>query len=349
MIHAYTIYGGNLGWANHARQFFSALSKLEPVTVWPHIPTNENSPPIVLGLTDQMSDSSKEYGIVLGQIDHLPQAASQLRQAIRVAFVVWEGTRIARDVLKALETMDQIWTPSYWGRKILVENGIAFEKLHVVPGGVDVELFSPQKIADKSCYRFLSVGKWEERKNTDGLVRAFATEFEPDEPVELVLHCTNQLHTFDQRMRIERLTRGRHAPIILSKEVPYHQMSSVYNRCDAFVLPTRAEGWGLPIMEAMACSLPVIVTQYSAPLDYLTPESSYLLSVRDMPTIDDPLYYPLNSGVWAEPCLSDLKRLMRHVFEHRDEARHKGSEARRTVVSGWTWRDAAIKASSLLS
>jgi glycosyltransferase involved in cell wall biosynthesis len=101
-------------------------------------------------------------------------------------------------------------------------------------------------------------------------------------------------------------------------------------------------------MEAMACALPVIVTQHSAPLDYLTAECSYLLSVQEMQRIDDLLYYPPNSGVWAQPDISDLKRLMRHVFEHRDEAKHKGSEARGAVTARWTWRDAAIKASSLL-
>ena len=46
------------------------------------------------------------------------------------------------------------------------------------------------------------------------------------------------------------------------------------------MLPTKGEGWGLPVVEAMAMTLPVIVTDYSGPAAYLTEANSYPLRYR---------------------------------------------------------------------
>lgn len=48
---------------------------------------------------------------------------------------------------------------------------------------------------------------------------------------------------------------------------------------DAFFLPTRGEGWGLPIAEAMAMALPVVVPNVPGPMAYTSPENSYILPV----------------------------------------------------------------------
>ena len=53
----------------------------------------------------------------------------------------------------------------------------------------------------------------------------------------------------------------------------------MYAGADVFVLPTRGEGWGLPIVEAMAMELPVIVTNHSGPTEYLTDANSFPLRI----------------------------------------------------------------------
>ena len=62
------------------------------------------------------------------------------------------------------------------------------------------------------------------------------------------------------------------------------QMRDVLMGADAFVLPTRGEGWGLPVVEAMAMALPVIVTNTSGCSQYLTQENSFPLTPT--PTTD---------------------------------------------------------------
>ena len=60
-------------------------------------------------------------------------------------------------------------------------------------------------------------------------------------------------------------------------------MRDVLMGADAFVLATRGEGWGLPVMEAMAMALPVIVTNTSGCSQYLTLENSFPLSSTPTP------------------------------------------------------------------
>ncbi|RYG94933.1 glycosyltransferase [archaeon] len=66
------------------------------------------------------------------------------------------------------------------------------------------------------------------------------------------------------------------------------QVRQLYTISDAFVLPTRGEGWGLPIAEAMAMELPVLVTNYSGPTAYIDEHNAYPIPVEGY--LDDMSY-----------------------------------------------------------
>ena len=91
----------------------------------------------------------------------------------------------------------------------------------------------------------------------------------------------------------------------------------LYASSDAFVLPTRGEGWGLPIAEAMSMGLPVIATNHSGPTAYLTESNSYPIPIDTL--------LPNGHG---EPSLSVLRKQMRRVFTQREEAQERGRRAR---------------------
>jgi glycosyltransferase involved in cell wall biosynthesis len=223
-----------------------------------------------------------------------------------------------------------------------------------VPEGVDVESFQrgPYEEDDTSRpFRFLCVGKWEQRKGIEDLINAFCDCFTPDEPVELLLHCFNPyLPGFDLEAHVRRSVPANAPAMVASHPTDQAGMIRLYNSCDAFVLPTRGEGWGLPITEAMACELPVIVTEYSAPLEYLNQSCAYLIPVEKLVPADDPYFFPAHGlGQWALPDFQSLRQLLRHVFENRAEARAKGRQARAEVCRQWTWDHAVEKARHLLS
>ena len=226
-------------------------------------------------------------------------------------------------------------------------------EIQIVPAGVDTTRFLPLpsgRPAD-SVFRFLCVGKWEERKGSAGLVRAFAEEFDPAEPVELVLHCGTawrRERDFRQEIANQIAAVGRGNPrIVTSDPVEASRFVALMQRCHAFVLPTRAEAWGLPILEAMACELPCIVTDYSGLKEYANEDNCFLVRVQALVKAQVPeFYWPphYDWGQWAEPDWKHLRALMRSVYENGEAARAKARRARHDAERLWTWDLAARKA-----
>ena len=340
-----TIYGpwnDATSWSQHARQFAAALGRIEEVAVVPY-----DAPADVAVAPPAAAD----VVIAIGAMERMAGLCGRHR----IGFIVWETTIIPRAKLRVLEALDEVWVPSEWGRSVLVANGLPEDRVHVVPEGVDPSVFRPAEPspdAPPRPFRFLCVGKWEVRKGVDDLVRAFAREFAPDEPVELILHCHNPyLPGFDAARALARLALPPHALIRPSPPLPLRGLIALYAACDALVLPTKAEGWGLPIIEALACGIPAIATNYSGHTMFLNDENGYLVDVERMIPVDDPFFYGVGEplGEWAQPDVRHLQALMRRAYADADERRAKGLRARRDVVRQWTWDDAVQIAHRRLS
>ena len=129
-------------------------------------------------------------------------------------------------------------------------------------------------------------------KGYDALLRAFWEEF-VDEPPGLV---ELQLRTYkppwepgsedlmEQIADLAMLTGGKELTALprvrwMHEDLSRHALRGLYDSADAFVLPTRGEGWGLPIVEAMAMAEPVIVTNFSGPTAYISDETGFPVAV----------------------------------------------------------------------
>ena len=101
-------------------------------------------------------------------------------------------------------------------------------------------------------------------------------------------------------------------------------MRKLYGAAHSFVLPTRGEGWGLPIVEAMAMGVAPIATMHSGPTAYLTPENGFPL----------PVARQLQGGQ-AEPSVEALRAAMRAAYEERGTAMaaRRSARARETALN----------------
>ena len=272
----------------------------------------------------------------------------------------WEFGSLPRAWVRAIaEAVDEVWVPSTFVREEYLTSGVAPEKVAVVPNGVNTELFNPQvppaSLPTRKSFKFLFVGGTISRKGIDVLLRAYRRAFGARDDVTLVIKDFG-LDSFYKgqgaREQIAALQGAPGAPeiIYLSGDVDEREMASLYNACDCLVQPYRGEGYCLPIVEAMACGKPTVVTNYGAALDFANTANSYLIPasivrlseklVLDMETVD----YPY----WAEPDCEALTATLRQIYEHPSEAQARGHRAACDVAARHTWARAAHIAAARL-
>lgn len=280
------------------------------------------------------------------------------RATYQVGRTMNETSAIPAEWLTQCEPMDEIWVPSRFNYETFVRGGIPPGKVVVMPECLPVELFDPAveplEIPHARGFVFLSVFAWSRRKGWDVLVRAFVEEFGAQEEVTLVLKTTPtyitpipvRVQELRALIRHELGRELRRCPriVVLDLDPGAEGMPRLYRAADAFVLPSRGEGWGRPYMEAMAMGLPTIATRWSGNLAFMTDENSYLVDY-ELVDVDEAarkegdwfMRSRLRGEFWAEPSVSHLRQVMRRVFERRDEARATGERARRDVIANLSW------------
>lgn len=263
----------------------------------------------------------------------------------RIGFTMLETDRLPPSWVEQANQMDEVWTPSAWGAEVFRASGVA-RPIYVVPLGVDAARFQPAPprtlLRDRTI--FLSVFEWGERKAPELLLRAYAAAFGPRDDVLLIVRANNFDGDVDVARQIAALGLPRNGPpiaLLLNQHLPAGELGSLYRSADCFVLPSRGEGWGMPILEAMACGLPAIATDWSGQTEFFNAEVGYPLRVRALVPADNTKCVYYHGRRWAEPDLEHLVECMRYVYHQRDEAHAVGQRAAQAARKRWTWSHAA--------
>jgi glycosyltransferase involved in cell wall biosynthesis len=308
-------------------------------------------PPHILEPLQALEDVPLDVSRSLA-IQHIPFGfyRPDIRGRINIVRTMFETTGIPDHWIESLNQFDEIWVPGSFNFDTFSACGIPLFKLRLVPSGVDCGIFHPGvpplDLGPKRGFTFLSNFVWTDRKGWDLLLTAYLTEFRPDEDVCLLIKTDGNEAAV--RERSESFIRQHFDPQRLPRyeitvsHLQNSMLPGLYTACDAFVLPSRGEGWGLPLIEAMACGLPTIGTRWGGNLEYMNDENSYLIESEGLEDVPDDVDTPVLVGYqWARPSVEHLRQLLRHVFEHRDEAEARGRRGYADVSLRWTWKQAA--------
>ncbi len=290
---------------------------------------------------DRPVPRSPEVSVVYGQGD----VFKRNRGRYPIGYTMLEVDGFPAEWVRQANTMQEVWVPSEFNRRGFLECGLK-RPVHLMPLGVDVRYFHPGITARPNPageFVFLALFEWGERKEPALLLRSFNDEFSAREPVRLLCKVINRDPGVRLREEIRRLglrQSGGKISYLFNLEFPHYQLGSLYCSVDAFVSVSRGEGWNMPLMEAMACGLPAIATDWGAHQEFVHPGIAYPLRVSKLvPAVAKCPYY--DGFRWAEPDTEHLRHLLRHVYEQRDEARQRGQAAAREMAARWTWEASA--------
>jgi glycosyltransferase involved in cell wall biosynthesis len=274
-----------------------------------------------------------------------------------VFFQPWEYGSLPRAWLPAAQRADEVWAYSRAVRDCYLDAGVPPDRVHVVPLGIDPQVFRPGRepapLPLGPEFRFLFVGGTIHRKGIDLLLTAYERAFRPGDGVGLVVQdmgAHSFYHGQTAGAAIAAL-RGRGYPVEHREEpLSPGELAGLYAACDCAVQPYRGEGFALPVAEAMACGLPVIVTGAGPALDYTSDETAYLVPARrvELPGCEVGNIAMVGRPWLWEPDVEALAERMRQVVSDPAAARAKGMAAARFIREKFTWDHAAAAAETWL-
>lgn len=204
----------------------------------------------------------------------------------------------------------RVSTVSEYSRRDMAKfYGISADKIEVIPEGVDTDVFKP--IPDPSRLRdwrvkafgldapFIAyVGKPTERRNLSPLIHAFAAlKKEQGVPHKLLIAGADLPGTSPFRTIIaeERITDE----VFVRGYVEHDEMPVVYNAASLMIYPSSYEGFGMPVLEAMACGTPVITLNNTAFPEFAG-GVALLLENAEIPTLKTGMLEVLNNSELRE-------------------------------------------------
>lgn len=339
-------YRQNCSWGKACKSYIRAIHRaginltLRPIYMGTSI--DNNIDPFFLKLEKQKFD--KYDAIIQNVLPHLLDYNSRFGKNIALFYTetgYWTNTWPRK-----INRMDEIWTPSFADVRNIRTSGIEKVPIKTIPIPLDCDKFFQNydciENIPRDTFKFYFVGEVIERKNIDVLIRAFHTEFERGEPVDLVLKVNKQgldynelsnfmsniVNSIKKELRIYGNIRDYKQEIVIPDYLPEEVLLRLHYSCDCFVMPSSGESWCMPVADALGLGKPCIVTKNIGPedmipteyYDNLTIDSHQEAVITDSSPLED-LY--TGSERWYKPSQINLQQKMRNIFNMYNTQEYK--------------------------
>jgi len=282
-----------------------------------------------------------------------PESFAARLSGICIYYAVFESNRPSPGYEKWLEDFDFIFTPSAWGKNCMVRYGLPEERIFVAPEGVDPFAFHPfgrSLVKKDEPVRILMVGKYESRKGYAEALEAFRIASAQEQNMELWMK-PDWVNPQGSGMHPEFLALAQpysNLPVkLVSGLLSQAQMVDLYRQSDVFLFPSRCEGWGLPLIEAIACGLPAVCCDFGGQSEFLAAIPKLHLSVPyELAPIECPVWqnwYQHSDGNYGEWAKVDPEVLAGKIIEavRSPNLRAHGIAASRVLRSRFSWERSA--------
>lgn len=261
-----------------------------------------------------------------------------------VGYTMTETEQVPFDWSYELLSVDQVWTPTSFNRRVFADFGVPPSMVTVMPIAVDMQLFQPkEEVLDfrgANSFRFLTLVSNFNRKDAAGLIRAYVDAFSSDDDVSLIVKLPRK--TSNEQIKKYILdpifpwvdpvdTRLPHI-VFMIDELSDEKLIDLYASCHAYVSLERGKGWDLPAMEAMLMGLPSLNVAWSGNTDFQHEENSVQLQPGERTVfanadlVENAELY--TGHTWATYDVGEATKALIHIRDNYDEERRKVLGAR---------------------
>ncbi len=387
-VFAHGSYIGTGGYNNHTRDFFRHLSKLIDVKVrnftvgetWnglnnePHNnesyinnvdkqllcqqtlwEDNTETKYNVYDIYKNSNNFKHNVNIILNETNH--HFFYDKYVGPKIGYNVWESTLQPERFFNKWNEFDQLWVPSQWQADCTIKQGADYNKVKVVPEGVDVNVFYPEKVElldeyKNNKFKFVLFGRWDYRKSTKEIIEAFIEVFGENDDVELIASIDNPfsgdgIESTEERLKHFNLDykniKIKHFP---SREdyISYLKTGHVFLSC------ARSEGWNLPLIEAMACGTPSIYSECSGQMEFAEGKGLPVKIIEERPA-NNANYNHFNDvvGNYYEPDFDNLKEVMLDAYKNYDKHKSKALKDAKIIHENFNWDKVAEIGANVLN
>jgi glycosyltransferase involved in cell wall biosynthesis len=337
----------SLGYGVAGLNILKALQKKAEVSLFPigqpQVTNQEDATAVRKGMEVANTFDHKAPCI---KIWHQNQMAERIGSGKFIGFPIFELDTFSDLEKHHLQSCDELMVCSRWARDIVRKNtdayangGFLLDQVHVVPLGVDAELFPPAPVRQDDKTIFFNCGKWEIRKGHDILIKAFEKVLGHGEDAELWMMCSNPFNSPEEDARWHQLYNHPKVKLIPRAETQA-EVYNIMSQVDCGVFPSRGEGWNLELLEMMSAGKHVVTTNYSAHTEFCTEENSGLVTISDVePAFDGKWFF--GQGNWAkitEHAQFDLcMKMMKYILDKRGTLNEAGIE----TAKKFSWENTA--------
>jgi glycosyltransferase involved in cell wall biosynthesis len=279
-----------------------------------------------------------------------------------IGYTVFELDRFERPTQISDPSVNEIWVASKWAKDIVDKHLNNSKPVKVIPEGVCKATYKRYNLNKFVAKTAINVGKFEARKGHELLLEVWKN-------VEYPLHCLWHNPFVPPEAIIKRMAElgwiiGNTVYVTLySRKVKFCQFWHKYGFTPIAVLfdrltsqeykiflesasfgvfPYFAEGWNLPLIEAMANGLPCIATNYSGPTEYINKDNCLLLNNYKMQVARDGVFFDCKEAQWAVP---DKDELLNAILVEIDNRASGITEHLfyNEFADKWDWHKAAEK------
>jgi glycosyltransferase involved in cell wall biosynthesis len=347
------------GYGDSAEHYVAGLRRRCPVS-W--IPIEGDQAAQLASLHRDIQNARVPYDTVVLHMRPDEMSAWLDREHLKIGYVAWEADRAPDDWRPVLDQLDLVLVPSEFNRRVVADatDSPVATLPHIarrVRPVVDDKGFGT--ITDDD-FVFYTIGTWHNRKALPETIRAFLDTFSSDDAVALIVKTTafdyEALAALQSGRELEGGPRGAmswwslarilrdypHPPklFLQAEDVDVEAIDRIHTRGDCYLSLARGEGWGLGSFDAALFGNPSIATGWGGHLDYLGTDYPLLVDYVLVPTSSDPtdaFAFPVSDDRrWARFDADHARTLMRHVYEHRDEAAALGRELRAKLVDRYS-------------